>query len=109
MRPPDGAAHAPRLRRTRHDLLHRRDHVRRIPRTTLRPAATLEAHGQGRTLRTQVGPRLLRLRRPEEARADELDLKTSFKFKVSSSKFVRRAPSLNFEPLAFIIYSNFEL
>ena len=54
---PDGAAHAARLRRPRHHLLHRQHHVRRVPREALRAAAAAEADGAGRPPRPQDAAR----------------------------------------------------
>ncbi len=48
LRLPDGAVHAARLRRPRHDLLHRQHHVRGVPRAGLRAAAAAQADGAGR-------------------------------------------------------------
>ena len=54
---PMGPLHAARLRRPRHDLLHREHHVRRIPRDAVRAAAAAEADGARRTSRQEDRPR----------------------------------------------------
>src|SRR5262249_34804594 len=59
MRLPDGAVHAARLRRPRHDLLHREHHVRGVPRAGVRAAAAPEAHGARRTSGPEERPRFL--------------------------------------------------
>src|SRR5215211_5562042 len=61
-RPPDGPAHARRLRRARHDGRDLRRAVRRVPRAALRapPAAAQDALGG--VVRPQVGHGVLRLR-----------------------------------------------
>jgi hypothetical protein len=64
LRVPDGPAEAARLRRPRHHLRDRGDHVRRVPRgSAFAPPASPQAHGPGGAVRAQVGPRLLRVRR----------------------------------------------
>ena len=45
---PMGPLHAARLRRARHDVLHREHHVRRVPRNALCAAAAAQAHGARR-------------------------------------------------------------
>ena len=55
LRVPDGAVQAARLRRARHDVCDREDHVRRVPREALRAAAAAEAHGPGGPVRQEVG------------------------------------------------------
>src|SRR5262249_11797525 len=59
----DGAAEAARFRRPRYDLRDRRDHVRGVSGEAIRAAAALEAPRSRRTIRAQVRPRLLRIRR----------------------------------------------
>jgi 3-hydroxyacyl-CoA dehydrogenase len=56
---PMGPVYSSRLRRTRHDLQDRGDHVRRVSREALRPAAASEANGHRRDVRTEVRPRIL--------------------------------------------------
>ena len=58
---PMGPLDAARLRRPRHDLLHRQHHVRRVPRDALCAAAAAEAHGAGGSSREEERPGLLRL------------------------------------------------
>src|SRR5690606_14326797 len=48
-----------------HPLPDRRDHVRGVPRTPLRPAAPPQAHGHARLLRQEERARVLRLLRGE--------------------------------------------
>ena len=54
LRPPDGAPSRCSTRRPRHDLLHRRDHVRRVRERLLRAAALMNAWSRP-GLRPQVG------------------------------------------------------
>ena len=49
LRLPDGTVRTARLRRPRHDVLHRRDHVRRVQGSDDGRAAAAQAHGAGRT------------------------------------------------------------
>ena len=59
--PPDGTVPAARLRRPRHDLLGRRDHVQRVPGAALRASAHATQADGGGPPRAQVRARLLRL------------------------------------------------
>jgi 3-hydroxybutyryl-CoA dehydrogenase len=58
---PDGAVHPERFRGSRHPLLYRRDHVRRVPGETLRPAAAAQADVPGRIPWPEDREGLLRL------------------------------------------------
>ena len=58
---PHGTVHASRLRRARHDLQDRRDHVRRVSRAALCAAAAAQANGHCRHVRQEIGTWLLRL------------------------------------------------
>src|SRR5207248_6406745 len=73
MRLSDVAFHAARLRRPRHDLLHREHHVRGVPRAGIRAAAAAEADGARRLPRTQNGQGFLQVR--------------SLKYEVRSTKY----------------------
>src|SRR5205085_7476116 len=82
------------------DLLHRRDHVRRVSREALRAAAPSEAYGQGGPLRAQDRPRLLRLYRPEEARADEARLNVAVRERARATRKLRTLVQLSPSPPA---------
>src|SRR5258705_5505164 len=53
--------YAPRLRRPRHRLQDRGDHVRGVPRPQVRAAAFAQADGAGRDAREEIRKRILRL------------------------------------------------
>src|SRR6266446_365052 len=61
MRVSNGASHAARLRRPGYDLQDRRDHVYRVPRAALRPAAAPQAYGPRRDEWPEERQGLLRL------------------------------------------------
>ena len=63
LRPSHGPVRAARLRRARHGVRDRGDHVRRVPRGAVRAAASPQAHGAGGPLREKERTGILRIRR----------------------------------------------